>query len=142
MNTHIFTDREKEPLGDWMTGRQDRNSNSHLHVTLNRLRKNEKQLTDDIKFLSLALRRLHLQNLRSRPDDLETTLTLLPIQLTAKGIPSYTISLLEIRKALRVANDLSLSTSDRLEAAIVALEVAKIMVKPINPDNVSNLSDG
>lgn len=34
MNTHIFTDREKEVLGDWMTGRQDRNSNSHLHVTL------------------------------------------------------------------------------------------------------------
>jgi len=129
MNTHIFTDREIKLLTDWMTGTAERAENTHLHVTLNRLRANEKKLTHQIHIYSLAIRMLHHGRLRKRADDLDTILTIEPIQLRPHSIAAYTLCLPKLREAQKTANDNTEDTEQRLEAAQLALEIAQLMIK-------------
>jgi hypothetical protein len=133
MNTHIFTEQEIKILTKWMTGKANREDTPHLHVTLNRLRANEKQLSYQVKFFVLALRRLHHGRLRHRGDDFETTLTIAPIILRASGLGSYTLGLPWLRDAQSDANDVTKDTQQRLDAAQEAIIIAKMMTKPDVP---------
>ena len=82
MRTYIFTEAEREALHLWLSGTMTRAESPLLHTTLGRLRRSEKQLIQDLRLLTLALRRLRLApKLRRSPEDTETTLTLAPVPI-------------------------------------------------------------
>ena len=60
MRTYIFTEAERDALHRWLSGAMTREESPLLHTTLGRLRRSEKQLIQDLRLLTLALRRLHL----------------------------------------------------------------------------------
>ena len=60
MRTYIFTEAERDALHRWLSGTLTRAESPLLHTTLGRLRRSEKQLIQDLRLLTLALRRLHL----------------------------------------------------------------------------------
>ncbi|MFA5869342.1 MAG: hypothetical protein WC941_06540 [Candidatus Bathyarchaeia archaeon] len=129
MNTHIFTEREHAILARWIGGAATREDSTHLHVTLNRLRANEKRLTYQVKFYTLALRRLHHGRLRHRPEDLQTTLALAPIPLKARSIAAYTLLTPRLRAAQQEANEPTLDAQHRLDAAREAITIAMEMTR-------------
>ncbi len=129
MNTHIFTEREMSILARWITGKTTRMDSTHLHVTLNRLRENETRLTYQTKFYALALRRLHHGRLRHRADDHQTTLTITPIPIRARSLAAYTLLTPRLQESQRRANDPTLNTQQRLDAAEKALAIARMMTK-------------
>jgi hypothetical protein len=133
MNKHIFTEKERALIIQWIEGTIKREDSPHLHVTLNRIRKNEKQFMYEIKFLALTIRRLHHQRLRSRDDDLATVLTLLPITITARNKFAYVFYMLKIMNAQELANDTTQATDARLEAALEAVRLSIEMTKPFQP---------
>jgi len=126
MRTHIFTDAERDALHRWLSGTLTRADSPLLHTTLGRLRRSEKRLIQDIRLLTLALRRLRLQpKLRRRPDDMDTTLSLAPIPIHPPRDQKRTyISLIRpFHEAQAMANDQEAAAGRRLRAAELAARI-------------------
>ena len=126
MRTHIFTDAERDALHRWLSGTLTRADSPLLHTTLGRLRRSEKRLIQDIRLLTLALRRLRLQpKLRRRPDDMDTTLSLAPIPIHPPRDQKRTyISLIRpFHEAQTMANNPEAAAGRRLRAAELAARI-------------------
>ena len=126
MRTHIFTDAERDALLRWLSGTLARADSPLLHTTLGRLRRSEKRLIQDIRLLTLALRRLRLQpKLRRRPDDMDTTLSLAPIPIhpPRDRIITYISLIRPFHEAQTMANDRDAATGRRLKAIELAARI-------------------
>jgi len=126
MRTYIFTEAERDALHRWLSGAMTREESPLLHTTLGRLRRSEKQLIQDLRLLTLALRRLHLTpKLRRRPEDMETTLTLAPVPIhTPEDQKRTYIKLIQpFNEAQKIANDQQTTTENRLRAIELAAKI-------------------
>jgi hypothetical protein len=126
MRTHIFTDAERDVLHRWLSGTLTRGESPFLHTTLGRLRRSEKTLIQDLRLLTLALRRLHLApKLRRRTDDMDTTLALAPIPIHPPEDQKRTyIKLIQpFNEAQSIANDQETTTENRLRATELAARI-------------------
>ena len=143
MRTYIFTEAERDALHRWLSGTLTRAESPLLHTTLGRLRRSEKQLVQDLRLLTLALRRLHLTpKLRRRPEDMGTTLTLAPVPIHIPGDQKRTyIKLIQpFSEAQTIANDPQTATENRLRAIELAAKIgaALIGVGEDKPDHLIN----
>jgi hypothetical protein len=143
MRTHIFTEAEREALHRWLSGTLTRGESPLLHTTLGRLRRSEKQLIQDLRLFTLALRRLHLTpKLRKRRDDMETTLALAPIPIhTPENQTKTYIKLIQpFNEAQSIANDQETTTENRLRAIELAAKIgiALIGISEDKPDYLIN----
>jgi hypothetical protein len=126
MRTHIFTEAERGTLNLWLSGTLTRAESPFLHTTLGRLRRSEKGLIQDLRLLTLALRRLHhAPKLRRRTADMETTLALAPIPIHTPEDQTQTyIRLIQpFNEAQKIANDRGTPTEERLRAAELAARI-------------------
>jgi hypothetical protein len=143
MRTHIFTEAEREALHRWLSGTLTRAESPLLHTTLGRLRRSEKGLIQDLRLLTLALKRLHLTpKLRRRKEDMETTLTLAPIPIhTPEDQKRTYIKLIQpFNEAQTIANDQETTTENRLRATELAAKIgiALIGISEDKPDYLIN----
>jgi hypothetical protein len=129
MKTRIYTDRERAALAGWLTGRIHRRGSPLLHNTLLRTRRNQAKLTLDVTFMVLTLRRLSVGAPHRRPGDLETTLAIAPMTITALDAEAYATHLPLIRRDEDAANDDSRPPEERLNAARRAIDVALSMAR-------------
>jgi hypothetical protein len=126
MRTHIFTDAERDALHRWLSGTLKREESPLLHTNLGRLRRSEKPLIQDLRLLTLALRRLHnAPKLRRRTADTETTLALapIPIQPPEDQKRTYIRLIQPFNEAQKIANNRQTPTEDRLGAAELAARI-------------------
>lgn len=143
MRTHIFTEAERDALHRWLSGTLTRAESPFLHTTLGRLRRSEKGLIQDLRLLTLALRRLHLTpKLRRRRNDMETTLTLapIPIQTPEDQKRTYIKLIQPFNEAQTIANDQETATENRLRAIELAAKigVALMGISEDKPDYLIN----
>lgn len=79
MRSYIFTEREREALKEWLTGKISRGESTLLHTTLTRIRRAEANLLRDFKLLALPLKKLRrTPKPRRRKRRLYATLTIAP----------------------------------------------------------------
>jgi hypothetical protein len=124
MRTYIFTDAEREALSRWLTGALTREESPILHTTLGRLRRSEKPLLQDIRLLTLAIRRLHhTPRLRRRTADTETTLAIAPIPIRTPEDRTYIRLIQPLNEAQKIANDPQIPTETRLRATELAAKI-------------------
>ena len=143
MRTYIFTEAERDALHRWLSGNLTRAESPLLHTTLGRLRRSEKQLIQDLRLLTLALRRLHLTpKLRRRTADMETTLTLAPISIhTPENQTQTYIKLIQpFNEAQSIANDQETTTENRLRAIELAAKIGTALtgISEDKPDHLIN----
>jgi hypothetical protein len=143
MRTHIFTDAERDALHRWLSGTLTREESTLLHTTLGRLRRSEKGLIQDLRLLTLALRRLHLTpKLRRRTADMETTLTIAPVPIhTPEDQKRTYIKLIQpFNEAQTIANDQQATTENRLRAIELAAKMGAALtgISEDEPDYLIN----
>ena len=143
MRTYIFTEAEREALHQWLAGTLPRRESTLLHTTLGRLRRSEKPLIQDLRLLTLAMRRLHLTpKLRRRTADMETTLTLAPIPIhTSENQTQTYIKLIQpFNEAQSIANDQETTTENRLRAIELAAKIGIALtgISEDKPDHLIN----
>ena len=143
MRTYIFTENERKALHQWLSGAIARQESTLLHTTLGRLRRSEKQLIQDIRLLTIALRRLHhTPKLRRRREDTDTILTIapIPIQPTETELHSYVKLIQPFNEAQSISNDEERTTETRLRAVELAAKIgiALIGISEDKPDHLIN----
>lgn len=131
MRTYIFTEAERKVLHQWLSGTLAREESPLLHTTLGRLRRSERQIIQDLRLFTLALRRLHLiPKLRKRREDMETTLALapIPIHTPENQIRTYIKLIRPFREAQSIANDQEATTENRLRAIELAAKIGRALI--------------
>jgi hypothetical protein len=131
MRTHIFTEAEREALHQWLSGTLTREESPLLHTTLGLLRRSEKQIIQDLRLFTLALRRLHLTpKLRKRREDMETALAVapIPIHTPENQIKTYIKLIQPFNEAQSIANDQETTTENRLRAIELAAKIGRALI--------------
>jgi hypothetical protein len=130
MRNYIFTESEKKVLIKWLSGSLHREDSALLHTTLGRLRRNQSSLIKELRLFILATKRLRLSpKIRTREGDLDTSLAILiPIQIPKTRTLAYMKLAQLLPDAQNIANDSSIDTEHRLDAAKIAAEISMTII--------------